>query len=287
MKLVLVLLLLSCICACITIQTPSHRPESNRGGLGLEPGDRAVARWRNSFQEGTVITVQGKLVTMAWDLPPPERSQLPRHWLQPLKARGGVPQKGTWLLCNLEGSWDLCRVDRVEGQAKEFLQVIRAMDGDRQPLARAQTLPLPTAIRQWAIRRGEMQLTRSKQSRQINPTVPDSAGNAVIRGQRVIARWTGEAWLEATVLSVDADLITIRWLDGSGDKALARAYTAEVPENDMALVKADDLAFCKWGNSLQWWPARVDQVNPTALTVTFKNGRVSKLPLNHCIPARQ
>lgn len=286
MKLVLVMLL-SFVCACITVQTKSDCPKPNTGGLGLEPGDRAVARWRNSFQEGTVITVQGKLVTMAWDLPPPESSQLPRHWLQPLKARGGAPLKGAWLLCNLDGSWDLCQVDRVEGQAGEILQVIRAMDGDKQPLARAQTLPIPTALREWARQRGEMLLNRSRQSRQINPTVPDNAGNAVIRGQRVIARWTGEAWLEATVLSVDADLITIRWLDGSGDKALARAYTAEVPESDMALVKSDDLAFCKWGNSMQWWPARVDQVNPTALTVTFKNGRVSKLPLSHCIPARQ
>jgi hypothetical protein len=281
MKLVLGMLLLSLISACIAVPTQSACPKKNTGGLGLEPGDRAVARWRDSFQEGTVITVQGKLVTMAWDMPPPERSQLPRHWLQPLKARGGNPQKGTWLLCNLEGSWDLCRVETVDTMPMmnkmggASIQVIRAMDGDKQPLARAQTLPIPTAIREWARRRGEVQLARARQSRQINPTVPDSAGNAVIRGQRVIARWTGDAWLEATVLSVDADLITIRWLDGSGDKAVARAYTAEVPQNDLAL------------NSLQWWPARVDQVNPTALTVTFKNGRISKLPLSHCIPARQ
>src|SRR5687767_8391021 len=91
------------VAGCIHV----HVPPANapRGGAGLQPGDRVVTRLRNEFREATVITVDGALVTVGWDLPPPDRTQVARSWIVRLDEKPGKPRPGDWRLCPSDESW--------------------------------------------------------------------------------------------------------------------------------------------------------------------------------------
>src|SRR4051812_31085477 len=70
-----------------------------QGGLGLEPGDRVIARWKDGLFAATVITVRHNLVTVAWDQPPPAESHVARAWVAPIAPLPGDVAVGSWAAC--------------------------------------------------------------------------------------------------------------------------------------------------------------------------------------------
>jgi len=251
------------------------------GGYGLEPGDRVVARWRADFYDATVITVHGKLVTVAWDMPPPERSELPRGWVQLQGAKAELKARDA-ALCRVGEGWVLCVVEHAAG---DDLGVTLSIDGSGRSLAGDQVLPVPEGLRAWARARLDTLLRQHKLRSTINPTAPAGAGKPVQEGQRVVAQWAPNSWWEATVRTVGDGSVTVSWTDGSGEMTLPAASVAPIPESSS--LGPGDLAYCRWQGSQQWYPARVDRVGQGGLQVTYQDGSTGQAAHLQCLPAKR
>ena len=285
-SLLLVLLLLA-EGGCLTVPAPASCQEQLKGGLGLELGDRVVARWRDELFEATVVNVQGRLVTVAWDSPPPERSYFSRGAVQPVTTTER-PKAGEPGLCGVGGAWILCQ---VEAAAASGIRVTEVWYGATQLLPREQVLPVPARLRSWARQRVDESLRRQRAAREIAGGGPATAGQPVSAGQRVIAEWIAGSWWEARVSAQQGTQLTVAWADGSGEMTLPASRVAPIPEASSTprptSFSAGDLAYCAWASGQAWYPARVDRVAKDALSVTYQDGTIESLGPTCCIPARR
>jgi hypothetical protein len=221
-----------------------------------------------------------------WEEPPPERSHLPRDWVQPLDDPGAKIREGAPALCKLEensSGWGLCQVERID---KEVVKASPVAGG--QPVStsipRERVLPVPKGLTAWAQKRLEQLLEQRKLQATINPKAPLNAGSPVTVGQSVLAMWGGGGWWEATARAVGGGSVTVAWRDGSGEATLPAAKVAPLPESSN--LSPGDLAFCKWSGSRQWFPARVDRLEDKELHVTYRDGSKGAVLHLQCAPAR-
>lgn len=276
----LALVLAAWTVGCITVNVQAYaKPEA---GLGLEPGDRVVALWRNGFWEATVVTVQGKLVTVAWDTPPPDESRVPRGWVQRLDAHPEATEGGRWLLCPGAKAWQLCYLQAAEG---ERLSVLSTEDGRARRWLRDEVLELPEEVEGWAARYGQRVLEQLAFQDELARLVPATAGQAVVPEDRVLARWQDGNWWTAHVKAFDEGSVTVAWADGSPDSVLRAYQVAPVPDQ-VPTFRPGDLAFCLWHDDGRWWQARVDRVGQGRLEVTFADGTVDAAAPSSCVPGR-
>lgn len=256
------------------------------GGQGLTPGERVVARHKEAFREGTVITVQGRLVTVAWDDGSPERSYLPRAWIRSLERRGKVVRKGQWALCRPGAAWELCRVEDLE---QDRILASLAGDGERWKLSRRRTHPLPAGLSGWAEERGTELLRKTRRKRMLKRARPGTAGQSVERGQRVLAEWTTDSWWEATVVSVEKSRVVVSWIDSGGRQTVQPSQVAPLvtasPGAGAARLRRGDLAFCKWRGSSQWWQAWIERLSETTARITYRDGVQDRVAVGQCLAA--
>lgn len=248
-------------------------------GQGLVPGERVLARYKDALYEGTVITVQQRLVTVAWDQQPPERSFLPRGWVRSMEDDAALRPR-SWAACRADSGWQLCR---VEAAPQGDISVTLASDGDSRTLAPAQVRPVPRGLEGWAAERGTEALRQARLKRLFAGARPVAAGTTVKSGQRVAAEWQPNSWWEATVLKVAPGTITVRWADGSADQTLAPDKVAPLTAGEP--LDQGDLALCRWGSSGQLWPAVVDSAGQGPLQVTYSDGSKGRVPPEHCLAA--
>ncbi len=251
-----------------------------QAGADLEPGDRVLARWRGGFWQATVLNVQGKLVTVAWDVPPPERSYLPRGWVVKKEVEAPAVEPGQWLLCRQE-VWELCRFESMEGGT---WKVIFASDGSSAEIDSLDVASVPEDLRSWAARRGDSQMNEALLSETVNPSAPLNAGSPVTQGKKVLARWTDGNWYGGTVSESKGTTVTVEWGDGSPALAIPNTNVAPLPGQGQTL-KAGDLAFCRWESSARWWRARIDRVDGSVLAITYRDGTKGKLGPADCLVA--
>jgi hypothetical protein len=256
--------------------------EVPRGGHGLEPGQIVVARFRAEFYQGVVFTVRGKLVTVMWDEPPPEKSHLPLGWVQPVSDPAARVREGDPALCDLgdNGRWSLCQVKRVD---REVVTVI-PVTGSDATVPRDRVIPVPKGLTAWARKRLDQLLEQRKLQATINPTAPLNAGSPVTVGQTVLAMWGSGGWWEATVRTVGGGSVTVSWGDGSGEATMPASKVAPLPES--STLSPGDLALCSWSGSKQWFPARVDRVEDKELHITYRDGTKGVVQHLRCAPAR-
>jgi hypothetical protein len=251
-----------------------------QAGQGLTPGERVVARFKETFREGTVITVQGRLVTLAWDDGAPERSYLPRGWVRSLDRRSAPIKQGQWALCRPKATgWELCRVDRVQG---DQLQASLIDDGASWQIARRRSFALPAKLNAWAEERGTELLKLARRKTLLERSKPASAGQAVQTGQTVLAEWTKDSWWEAKVTRVQKDAISVTWVDG-GAQVVQPSQVA--PISGAAQLRSGDLAYCKWNSSTQWYQAWIERRSDASAQITYRDGNSGKVPLKSCLPA--
>jgi hypothetical protein len=270
--------------ACVHVHVSRDRPP--QAGAGLAPGDRVVSRWKDGFYPATVLTVQHRLVTIAWDTPPPERGYAARDAVSKQGALAERAESGAWLLCYREGSWSACRVERVEGAR---LQVVVARDGTTHDMGREEVCEIPPAHRAWAVRHAEQALATHRLQQEIAPSAPASAGKPVSEGEKVAARWPADGfWYDAVVVeSSDSakQSVTVRWYDDS---------TATLAPSDVAPTasspqpgKPGELAFCRWRQSPRWWRARVERIESDGqLAVIYRDGTTATLSPASCLAAQ-
>ena len=253
-----------------------------RAGQGLTPGERVLARYKDGFHEGTLITVQGRLVTVGWDDGAPERSYLPRGWVRSTDRAGRVAP-GEWALCRPAEAWELCRVDGVQpGRVQTSLT-----SGGRQAVLRPrQVFPVPEGLRRWAGELGSERLAQARRQLLLTGARPASAGQAVQVGQRVLAEWQAASWWVARVVRVDKDLLTVRWVDGGGEQSLPPARVAPLEPDAEQVLRAEDIALCTWGESGQWWAAFVERAAQGQIEVTYSDGSKGQLAPGQCLVAR-
>jgi len=252
-----------------------------RAGQGLVPGERVVARFKETFGEGTVITVQGPLVTVAWDDGTPERSYLPRGWVRSLDKQGTPVKQGQWALCRPKTSWELCRVERAQG---DQVQASLISDGLRWhwQIARRRTWSLPAKLNAWAEERGTELLKLARRKTLLEGSLPATAGQSVKVGQTVLAEWTKDSWWEAKVIKVDRDAIRVTWIDG-GSQVVQPSQVA--PLTNAPQLSSGDLAFCKWNSSTQWYQAWIERRSDASAQITYRDGKGGKVALKSCLPA--
>lgn len=264
--------------ACLHVHV--HNQQTPQGGLGLEPGDRVVARWRDGLFDATVITVTGRLVEIAWDTPPPERSQVSRIWVAPATNHPASLSKGDWVICRSGDGWQACHVDAA---VDDVVTVTAPASGERERARLGELLAIPDGLRDWLVGRGEAALAKLQLQRDLDRLRPASAGSAVVPGQRVLARWQGTSWWIATVKSVQQTVV-VTWADGSGDAELDASGVAPVPATAAPLGDGD-LAFCAWSDSARWWRARIAGKTGDRLEVEYVDGSRSVVAAADCIPA--
>lgn len=267
----------SAACAHATPEVVGHAPD----GGPLAPGARVVARWQDTFWEATVVAVQGDLVTVAWDQPPPELSHRPRGWVARMDAPPAAASAGDWLLCRADNRfWHLCQVEAVDGDA---LEVVAATDARSYTAARADTLPVPAGLVDWAARHGAAALERARLAARLQSVEPVTAGKPARVQARVLARWSDGNWWEAEVTAARDGQIVAAWADGSAPLALPPAQVAPLANAPRARA-AGELALCKWGASTRWWAAYIDE-GATGLEVAYSDG--TREPLrDQCVTGR-
>lgn len=256
------------------------RCQEPRAGAGLVPGERVLARFKDAFHEATVITVQGRLVTVAWDTPPPERSYLPRSWILSIERPAKVAQ-GQWALCRPASSWELCRIDSVQ---QDLIVASLTSDGQQATLRARRAFPLPAKLRGWAEEHGGELLAQARRKLVFARARPAAAGQAVKIGQRVLAEWQQDSWWEATVVKVDKAKVTVSWIDSSGEHGLQPMQVAPL-ETDMSGLKPESVAFCKWAGSGQWWKAWVERLSRGSAQVIYSDGSKAQVTAGQCLPA--
>jgi len=267
--------------ACITLHVDTQ--PHFKGGSGLEPGDRVVAHWHEGFWEATVLDVNDKLVTVAWDTPPPEQSYLARNWIVRQDAHPKQVAIGHWLLCQTGESWELCHVETADADA---INVTVISDGASRTFRRDEVLAIPEAMQAWVAKNGARAIEQLALERKFAHAVPITAGQQVSEGDIVIARWSDDNWWSGTVKAVHGNMIGIGWTDGSEDDAIPAVYVAPMPRQRMTYAPGD-LAFCTYSGSSQWWPARITRHQGAEVDVTFLDETRATLVASDCVPARQ
>lgn len=273
--------LLVTACVHLTVQTnePLH------AGLGLEPGDRVVARWQDSFFEATVITVQSKLVTIAWDSPPPEKSMLPRDWIQLLEVNPARLRAGDWVLCPgvARQSWELCHVDEARG---EGVSVTRVSDGVEQQLSIKKLVAIPDALYEWAASFGQNTIEKVRLSKSLSGLTPLTAGEPVTPGQDVLAKWTDGNWWRGTVDAIEGGSISVRWVGYNEGEPIPTSDVAPL-HTERAEPAAGDRVLCEWMRGSYWWGAQVEGKSGTELSIVYGDGTNQILPAYSCIKTRR
>ncbi len=274
------LMALALLSGCITVHVAPQGAEPLLAGLGLEPGDRVVARWQDSFFEATVVTVQDKLVTVAWDVPPPERSHLPRGWVERIAPPAADAQG--WQLCRRSETWVPCQ---IEASGPQAVKVKLAGLAESLSLDPEELCPVPAGLRGWVARRAEAEQAAATLAAQIDPQAPLSAGQAVQPDQRVLGRWIDGGWYEARVAGQGDGSVTLVWSDGSAPSPVPVGDVAPIPDAPEAL-QPGAVAFCRWSAAARWWPARVEEASSTVLRVTYRDGEEGRVAPGECVGAR-
>jgi hypothetical protein len=242
----------------------------------LELGDRVAARWGGAFWEGTVLGVEGRLVTVAWDQPPPERSPVARELCVRLGAAAAGAEAGRWRLCPQTARWLPCR---SEGPGRATL-------ADGSEVTAPVTLPLPEGLELWARQRAEAELAQALLLRRLAEARPAAAGQPVAAGQLVMAHWDGGGWWRARAsAAVAGGRVSVEWADGSG--------RSELPASDVAplggpVLDADAIALCLQAGSTRYQPAQVkgSAAGRSGLVVTWADGSKGAVAPADCLPAR-
>lgn len=260
---------------CIHIH--HDRPPRHRGGAGLEPGDRVLARWHEAFFEATVIDVDGRLVTVGWDAPPPEHSELPVDFV--VKPGGPAPRAGEAGLCPEGASWIPCRVLRADDKGFTALRV----DGRTATLAPGLLPAVPAGLSGWALKTVEAGAERVRLTEQLKRAVPAAVGAHLTVGQLVLGLWTDGAWWEATVSSIDAGGVNLTWVDGGTQRLSAR----ELAPLGGAVPQAGQVAICREGSSTRWTPALVSGVTAAdGLAIRRADGAALDVRSADCVVAK-
>jgi hypothetical protein len=272
--------LLTVLTSCIHVHVPSQG--APRGGGGLSPGDRVVARSRGELREATVITVDGVLVTVAWDHGSPERSQLARTWIVRADERGRGPVKsGDWRWCPSDEIWVPCRAEPAgDGLALQYA------DGTRRTIAARDSLPIPAGLIDWTRARGQKILdvaldVSAPPEVDLNTLRPRAAGRPVAIGDRVLAHWSGGGWWEARVDLVSTNEIIVSWADGSAATPVSVAEVAPLTNDPLS---GGDVGLCRWTDT-QWWPARITHRTSSRLHIIYSDGTPLDVPTNECVAA--
>lgn len=278
--------LLLCMAACERTVIVRERGDEPRAGGGLTPGERVLARYKDAFHEGTVITVQGRLVTVAWDEPSPERSYLPRSWVRSTEQPSRV-SRGEWALCRPARSWEICRIDGVQ-PGSGLVEAALTSTGQRATLGPHRVFAVPEKLRGWAEENGSELLARARREQLMAHARPAAAGQAVQVGQRVLAEWQADSWWEARVVRADKDQVTVSWVDGGGEQTLQANQIAPLEPVAEQSPRAEDIALCRWGGgSGQWWTAFVERMSQDGtIEVTYSDGSKGRLPRGQCLAAR-
>lgn len=265
--------------ACLHVHV--HTGAEPQAGQGLEPGDRVVARWQVVFYEATVLTVQGKLVTVAWDSPPPEQSQIAVGFVQRLDAAPTTLVENQWLLCPGDGHWELCRSTSL---VDDEVEVLLLANGKRRRFARREVLAVPEAMSPWLQAQGAQKLRVLARQQRFAHAVPITAGRPVQAGELVVARWRDDAWWGGVVKEVHGSTVIIAWGDGTEDAtpAIDVAPLAPQPQG----VKAGDLAFCTFGGSAQWWPVQIESAEGGSLSAVYLDDTPGEFSPGDCVLAR-
>ena len=90
-------------------------------------------------------------------------------------------------------------------------------------------------------------------------------------------------WL-ALFLVVLVIAFTIAWSDGSSEQALVADHVAPIPDNPE--LRAEELAFCKWQGTTQWWQSRIERVEGEKADVMFQDGSTARVAVTHCVRGR-
>ncbi|WP_428263213.1 hypothetical protein [Haliangium sp.] len=278
----------ACLAPATACRCDEARPEAvpeTAAPDDLAPGARVVARWNDSFWEATVVTVQGELVAVAWDQPPPDLSFRPRGWVVPMDAPPATASAGDWLLCPAEGgTWQLCHVEAASGDALELLPIADPGAGTGvRALDRAATLPIPDGLSAWAAARGDAALDRIRLAARMHGLVPATVGTPVRVDDHVLAEWTDGSWWEAKVIALEDGAVTVAWADGSTPMPLTPAQVAPLASAPRAGASGD-LALCRWQQGTRWWRAAIDK-GASGLEILYIDG--TREPLHpHCVAAR-
>lgn len=280
---VLLLSLSLILCACERTQHIHARCTTEvepTAGAGLVPGERVVARFRDAFHEATVITVQGKLVTIAWDEPPPERAYLPRDWVASFEELRS-PRQGEWALCWHKVAWQLCRVEHL-GDGKVTASL--SSDGSQVTLPPRRCLTVPGKLRGWAEERGPELLRLARREAAFKGARPATAGRPAKPGDRVLAEWMQNSWWEATVVGQAEAGITVKWVAGGGEQTVTAEQVAPLYGLRGAQIGPETPVFCA-SSGTSWAPAWVDSATSTMLQVSYAGGSKGSVPRKDCVPA--
>jgi hypothetical protein len=272
---------LTVLTGCLHVHVPPQG--APRGGSGLNPGDRVVARSRGELREATVITVDGALVTLAWDAGSPDRSQLTRSWIVRVDERGrGTVKAGDWRWCPSEEAWVPCRAEPAgDGLALQYA------DGTKRTIAARDTLPIPAGLTHWTRARGEKLLDVAldvgppPQEIDLDTLRPRAAGQPVAIGDRVLAHWSGGGWWEAKVDRISPSEVVVSWADGS---AATPVSVTEVAPMTNDLLGGGDVGLCRWTDT-QWWPARITNRASGRLHIIYSDGTALDVPTQECVAA--
>lgn len=245
------------------------------------PGDRVAARWTEAFYEGTVLSVDGKLVMVQWDQAPPEKSGLPIDWVVKLGGAAPIPKAGAWVLCPAGRHWELCLVKSVGAEKIE----VSAANADGVPYRPEALMAVPAGLADWAAKAGPAQIRHARMLELLPLASPASAGQPVTVGQFVLARWQDGNWWEGSVKRIEGDQPVVEWLDGSAPSVRERADVAPVTRLGMG-VEEGELVVCRWKKDTRWWRATVEKVRGMNLEGTWEDGSKGKVFAGDCVRAK-
>jgi hypothetical protein len=247
----------------------------------FEPGDRVVARYQTAFWEGTVISLEGKLVTVQWDAPPPERSGLPRDWVVKVDSPVGNPAPGSWLICPATDRWELCQLKSI----REGVLVVSMAGGDAIEVKPNEALPIPSGLVGWTEREGPRQLQRARAAESLASATPATAGKQARTGGLALARWSDGNWWESTIGAVTEETVTAKWADGSEPSPLDPGEVAPMPPYPEQL-EAGSVAFCRWKGNTQWFKAVIENATAANYQITYDDKTKATVRIGECVAAR-
>lgn len=256
-------------------------PAELKGGQGLQPGDRVVARWKTGLFDATVLTVQQRLVLLAWDQQPPDRSWVPVGWVQLRAEEGGRASVGDWMLCRRGEVWAPCQVQDRDGRVR---RVTWADDAREDTLAGEDTVDVPVELRGWLSRRAEAQLHGVRTQRELAGLRPVDAGQPVSAGQAVLATWNDGNWYMAELQGVEGEQAVVAWADGTAPSSVPLTRVSPLPAQPEVLAPGS-LAICVWQGGARWWRARIGAVRDRKMLVEYIDGTEATLGAGECVPA--
>ncbi len=241
------------------------------GSVGV--GDRVVGRLRGAFLEGTATKVEPNLVTVQWDVAPPEVSAVPAGWVTRSDATSVSPG---WALCRDGESWALCEVREAKGARA----LVATAWGEAEAEA-GDALPVPPALAEWARREGPRQLRRAAATERMKLARPANAGGAVQPGTAVLAQWTDGNWWEGAVAEQAGANVAIDWLDGSHGSVKPEQVAALVPVGERA--EEGMVALCRWQAQARWWRAVIERRRGQRLDVLYEDNTRGSLSVRDCV----